>query len=96
MQKISRYETRQKNYRIPRLFTDSNGVNAARGTRDGVQASADFLWLKPIDRRLWYMLNTVGRQTPFAEVAGPYAHWLAEREMGKRILMLWLKKQLML
>jgi intracellular multiplication protein IcmP len=53
---------------------------------DGVQASADFLWLKPIDRRLWYMLNTVGRQTPFVEVAGPFAHWVAEREIGRPLL----------
>jgi intracellular multiplication protein IcmP len=53
---------------------------------DGVQASADFLWLKPIDRRLWYMLNTVGRQTPFVEVAGPFAHWVAEREIGRKLL----------
>jgi intracellular multiplication protein IcmP len=52
---------------------------------DGVQASADFLWLKPVDRRLWYMLNTVGRQTPFSEVAGPFAHWVAEKEMGKKL-----------
>lgn len=53
---------------------------------DGVQASADFLWLKPVDRRLWYMLNTVGRQTPFVEVAGPYAHWLAEKEIGRPLI----------
>ena len=53
---------------------------------DGVQASADFLWLKPVDRRLWYMLNTVGRQTPFVEVAGPFAHWIAEKQMGRRLL----------
>jgi intracellular multiplication protein IcmP len=53
---------------------------------DGVQASADFLWLKPLDRRLWYTLNTVGRQTPFSEVAGIFAHWTAEKEMGKRLL----------
>ena len=59
-------------------------LDAARS--DGVQASADFLWLKPVDRRLWYMLNTVGRQTPFVEVAGPFAHWIAERELGKRLL----------
>ncbi len=49
---------------------------------DGVQASADFLWLKPVDRRLWYTLNTVGRQTPFIEVAGIFAHWVAEKEAG--------------
>jgi intracellular multiplication protein IcmP len=53
---------------------------------DGVQASADFLWLKPLDRRLWYTLNTIGRQTPFTEVAGVFAHWTAEKEMGKKLL----------
>jgi intracellular multiplication protein IcmP len=53
---------------------------------DGVVPSAEFLWLKPIDRRLWYMLNCIGRQTPYAEVAGPFAHWRAENEMGRRCL----------
>lgn len=53
---------------------------------DGVQASADFLWLKPVDRRLWYMLNSVGRQTPFVEVGGPFAHWKAEKELGRGLL----------
>ncbi|MDF3055212.1 MAG: icmP [Gammaproteobacteria bacterium] len=49
---------------------------------DGVFAASEFLWLKPIDRKLWYMLNNVGRRTAFAEVAGPYAHWLAEKKWG--------------
>lgn len=53
---------------------------------DGVQASADFLWLKPLDRRLWYTLNTVGRQTPFPEVAGIFAHWVAEKQAGQKLL----------
>lgn len=53
---------------------------------DGVVPSAEFLWLKVVDRRLWYMLNCVGRQTPFAEVAGPFAHWKAEKVMGRRLL----------
>jgi len=53
---------------------------------DGVQGVADFLWLKPTDRKLWYMLNTVGRQTPFVEVAGPFAHWVAEKEAGHKLL----------
>lgn len=53
---------------------------------DGVVPSAEFLWLKPVDRRLWYMLNCVGRQTPFAEVGGPFAHWKAEKSMGRRSL----------
>ncbi|HLB42389.1 MAG TPA: type IVB secretion system coupling complex protein DotM/IcmP [Gammaproteobacteria bacterium] len=53
---------------------------------DGVQASADFLWLKPLDRRLWYTLNMVGRQTPFVEVAGVFAHWIAEKEAGRKLI----------
>jgi intracellular multiplication protein IcmP len=53
--------------------------------QDGVLASADFLWLKPLDRRMWFMLNTVGRKTPFAEVGGPYAHWLVETQYSRPI-----------
>jgi intracellular multiplication protein IcmP len=45
---------------------------------DGVVASAEFLWLKPIDRPLWYMLNNMGRQTAFPEVSGPFGHWKVE------------------
>ncbi|KTC95940.1 type IVB secretion system coupling complex protein DotM/IcmP [Legionella feeleii] len=59
-------------------------IEASR--EDGVVPSAEFLWLKTIDRRLWYMLNCVGRQTPFAEVGGPFAHWRAEKEMKRRSL----------
>ena len=50
---------------------------------DGVLASSEFLWLKPLDRRLWYVLNNVGRQTAFVECAGPQAHWLAEKKVGQ-------------
>lgn len=53
---------------------------------DGVVPTAEFLWLKATDRRLWYMLNCIGRQTPFAEVGGPFAHWKAEKAMGRRSL----------
>lgn len=53
---------------------------------DGVLATAEFLWLKPVDRSLWYMLNNVGRRTAFTEVAGPIAHWLAEKTIGRKLL----------
>ena len=56
-------------------------LEVARAT--GVLASADFLWLKIIDRRLWFMLNAVGRQTPTTEVAGPYAHWKYEKALDR-------------
>jgi intracellular multiplication protein IcmP len=56
-------------------------LEAARD--DGVVPCSEFLWLKPTDRRLWYMLNCVGRQTPYSEVAGPFAHWKAEKSLGR-------------
>ena len=56
-------------------------LQAARA--DGVVPCSEFLWLKPTDRRLWYMLNCVGRQTPFSEVAGPFAHWIAEKALRR-------------
>ncbi len=46
----------------------------------GVLCSADFLWLKPLDRKLWYVLNSVGRQTAVPEVAGIFSHWLVEKK----------------
>lgn len=56
-------------------------LEAAR--KDGVVPSAEFLWLKVTDRRFWYMCNCIGRQTPFVEVGGPFAHWKAEKAMGR-------------
>ncbi|EKE01731.1 MAG: IcmP [uncultured bacterium] len=52
----------------------------ARAT--GVLASSEFIWLKPMDRRMWYMLNSVGRPTAVAEISGAFAHWLAEKKIG--------------
>ena len=58
-------------------------LQAAR--EDGVVPSSDFLWLKLVDRPLWFMLNGVGRQTPVTEIAGAHAHWLAENRLGQPI-----------
>ncbi len=52
---------------------------------DGVMACSDFLWLKPIDRKLWYVLNNVGRQTGFCECAGPFAHFKAENSLRRSL-----------
>ncbi|MHA7840896.1 MAG: type IVB secretion system coupling complex protein DotM/IcmP [Gammaproteobacteria bacterium] len=58
-------------------------LDFARG--DGVLASAEFIWLKALDRPLWFMLNTVGRQTAPAEIAGPFSHWQAEKAIGHKL-----------
>lgn len=52
----------------------------------GVFSTSEFVWLKQIDRRMWYVLNCVGRYTAFSEVAGVFAHWLAERKLGVPII----------
>lgn len=48
------------------------------GKKIGIFPPNFFLWLRPRDRKLWYSLNCVRRKTYFAEVAGVYAHFLAE------------------
>ncbi len=44
----------------------------------GVFASAEFRWLKPIDRTLWYTLNNCGRRSYHTEGAGVVSHFNAE------------------
>lgn len=58
----------------------SSVLKAARA--NGVLPPSHFLWLKPINRSLWFALNCVGRRTPFCEVAGIHAHKLAEDIAG--------------
>lgn len=53
--------------------------------QDGVLPTADFLWLKPIDRLFWYVLNSTGRQTYFVEAAGVHAHYLVEKALGRSL-----------
>lgn len=48
----------------------------------GVVASPLFVWVKTVDRRLWYILNNVGRYAFHVECAGIAAHWLFEKSVG--------------
>lgn len=45
----------------------------------GVLQSANFIWLKPHDRALWYPLNTAGRKAPFMEAAAVFNQMQAEQ-----------------
>ena len=49
----------------------------------GVVASAEFLWLKTIDRDLWYALNGAGRRQFHVESAGVFAHYHKQLEAMK-------------
>lgn len=46
---------------------------------------SNFLWLKPVNRTLWYALCGQGGQSPYWEAAGPWAHAEVEALMGRKI-----------
>ncbi len=50
--------------------------------KSGIVLNSLYLWLKPLDRKLWYVLNNVGRKAVFSEAGASQAHWLAERRLG--------------
>ena len=50
----------------------------------GIISTATFLWLKAVDRTLWYGLNNVGRQTYFAEGVAISVHWQFEHAMSQK------------
>ena len=51
----------------------------------GVLAAAQFLWLRGVDRDLWYSLNNQGRRSFHTEGAGAIAHFMAEEQAGKAL-----------
>ncbi len=53
-------------------------LNTAR-EEGGVLAPAQFVWLRAVDRDLWYPLNNLGRQSLHTEAMGAMAHYKAEK-----------------
>ena len=53
--------------------------------KDGVLATADFIWLKKQNRELWYMLNNIGRRASWVECAAPWNHFLAEKLLERKV-----------
>lgn len=53
--------------------------------KDGVLATADFIWLKPINRSLWYMLNNIGRRASWIECAAPWSHYWSEKLLERKV-----------
>jgi len=51
----------------------------------GVLAPASFVWLRAVDRNLWYPLNNLGRKSYHAEAAGALTHFTHERIAGQKI-----------
>ncbi|WP_077216775.1 secretion/conjugation apparatus DotM-related subunit [Piscirickettsia litoralis] len=80
-EKVSVQQVIQKHYYTYTIF--SSLLLAAR--ESGIVAPASFLWLKKVDRSLWYCLNNVGRRAVFIEAAAVRAHWQAELKIGQPI-----------
>lgn len=51
----------------------------------GVLSTAEFIWLRPMDRLLFLILNAAGGPTCYAECAGVFAHFEAESVMKKTL-----------
>lgn len=49
----------------------------------GVLASAEFIWLRPTLRALWYPLNGLGSMSFYTEAGGAMAHFMAEVLEGR-------------
>lgn len=49
----------------------------------GKATHTDFIWLKPLDRILFYVLNTVGRSTPPVEASAVFSHFDYEVKVAK-------------
>jgi intracellular multiplication protein IcmP len=51
----------------------------------GVLAPASFLWLRGVDRALWYPMNNLGRKSYHAEAVGALVHYTNELIAGQKI-----------
>lgn len=63
--------------------------NVAR--QRGIVVTAEFIWLRPIDRTLWYSLNNAGRNNPknatvFSEAAGVMSHYMIEQALDEPLM----------
>lgn len=52
----------------------------------GILPTSRFIWLKPKDRELYFLLNRLGGRECFTECAGSMNHFMAEKCLGRPIL----------
>ena len=56
-----------------------------RARKKGVLASSQFLFLRPLDRPLWYALHQCGGRAAWAEGFAAWAHYAAEEKAGSAL-----------
>lgn len=52
---------------------------------DGVLSNGLFVWLKPLNRTLWFNMCSIGRKLPLPDAAGIWSHYLNEKAIGSAI-----------
>ena len=74
-------------YADKHAFTTTALLRCLARARDegGVLASATFLWLRAVDRELWYPMNNLGRKSYHAEACGAMVHYVNEIIAGQKI-----------
>ncbi|WP_291447901.1 hypothetical protein [Desulfovibrio sp.] len=72
--------TRHTSYELPWFM-----ALLTRARQKGVLASSQFLWLRPLDRSLWYALNQCGGRAAWAEAFAAWAHYVAEEKAGRAL-----------
>jgi intracellular multiplication protein IcmP len=58
-------------------------LNDARSL--GVLPSNELRWLRVVDRRLWLVINNVGRSVAWTEISGVYGHYVTEIKKKRAI-----------
>lgn len=78
---IAKYSSSEQVKSILHRFAYINTViyeMMSQARRLGVLQPAEFRWLRFFDRPLWYVINSIGRRTPYAEAAAVHCHYMAE------------------
>lgn len=85
---IEKYGNQKEVKRIEALhYHKYNVLQALLGAarKKGRLMHSNLLWVKPMDRVLWYCLCGEGGQVAYWEAAGPWAHAQVERLMGRAL-----------
>lgn len=85
---IKKYSDSKEVRRIERLHYHKNNVLQAllgSARKKGRLMHSNILWVKPMNRALWYCLCGEGGQVAYWEAAGPWAHAQVERLMGRAV-----------
>ena len=53
--------------------------------RRGILTCAEMIWLKPVNRPLFYLLNNYGRRTAWVEACGALTHYRAEEGLAQQM-----------